>query len=191
MSDTSRIPVIKLSREAMAKRIAFYKDLQGHDGGLPDSHVRGSHRTLINVLGFQPPQESNAVSSPVGANAARDAAIPIAEGFNLGYCRCKPGNGPLMHNHDTNETFIPMSGRWRCSWNEGDTQSVDVGPWDVVSFPPGVVRRFENITFDEPDQEHVLMFVISGNAPAAEFTPEALELARRKNAEESTEESTQ
>jgi hypothetical protein len=38
-------------------------------------------------------------------------AISIAEGFNLGYCKAKPGKGPLMHNHDTNETFIAMTGK--------------------------------------------------------------------------------
>jgi hypothetical protein len=38
-------------------------------------------------------------------------AIAIAEGFNLGYCKARPGKGPLMHNHDTNETFIPMTGK--------------------------------------------------------------------------------
>lgn len=181
MSHPQTLPVVNMSREDMLKRVARFKDLRGHDGGLPDSNVPGSYRTLINVVGFQPPEENAAAGSPVGANAARDAAIPIREGFNLGYCRCKPGNGPLMHNHDTNETFIPMTGKWRCSWNEGETESVDVGPMDVVSFPPGVVRRFENITFDEADQEHILMFVISGNAPTAEFTPEALEIAREKS----------
>ncbi|SDJ39260.1 hypothetical protein [Salipiger marinus] len=39
-------------------------------------------------------------------NAAKNAAIKISEGFILGYCHAKPGCGPMMHNHDTNETFI-------------------------------------------------------------------------------------
>ena len=114
----------------------------------------GCIRTLYNVIGFQPPQgEGDAVTSPVGDEASRLAAIPISEGFNLGYCRAKPGNGPMMHNHDTNETFIPMTGTWRCSWeNEnGETEFVDVGPLDVVSFPPGVARRFENVTEGDPE----------------------------------------
>ena len=45
------------------------------------------------------------------------AAIKISEGFNLGYCEALPGKGPMMHNHDTNETFICMTGRWRASWH--------------------------------------------------------------------------
>ena len=51
----------------------------------------------------------------------------------------------------------------------------EVEPLDVVSFPAGVQRRFENITFDEPDEEHILMVIIGGNAPQAEFSPEAME----------------
>src|SRR6185295_11268321 len=84
--------------------------------------------------------------------------------------------GPLMHNHDTNETFIAMTGKWRCEWNEGDAmQSVDLDPYDVISFPTGVARRFMNVTYDEPNREHLLMFIIGGNQPQAEFTPAAMQ----------------
>ena len=166
-----------LPRADILKRVARFSDLKGSDGGLPDSRMPGSQRTLYNVIGFQPPKaDSDAVTSPVGDEAARLAAIKISEGFNLGYCRARPGNGPMMHNHDTNETFIAMTGRWRCSWeNEtGAVEHVDLDPLDVCSFPPGVARRFENITEGDPDHESILMFVIAGNAPKAEFTDEAM-----------------
>jgi len=102
-------------------------------------------------------------------------AIAIAEGFNLGYCKAKPGKGPLMHNHDSNETFIPITGKWRCEWNEGQAmEHVDLDPLDVISFPVGVARRFMNVTYDEPGREHLLMFIIGGNQPQAEFTPLAM-----------------
>jgi hypothetical protein len=172
------LPRSGLSRAAMLKRVAFFKDLKGFDGGLPDSKMKGCIRTLYNVIGFQPPQgEGGAVTSPVGDDAARMAAIKISEGFNLGYCRAKPGNGPMMHNHDTNETFIPMTGQWRCSWEneKGDVDYVDADPFDVVSFPPGVARRFENITKGDPNEESILMFVIGGDGPRAEFTDQAME----------------
>ena len=45
---------------------------------------------------------------------------------------------------------------------------------DVISFPPGAIRRFENVT-DGPKHEYsVLMFVIAGDAPGAEFTQDAM-----------------
>ena len=175
------IPAVRSwTRDEMMKRVAFFKDLKGSKTGLPDSNLPECERELINVIGFQPPDNEGDVVSPVGAAAARLSAIPISEGFNLGFARCKPGRGPLMHNHDTNETFMPITGRWRCAWNEGaDYQFVDVGPCDVVSFPPGVARRFMNVTKGEPDTEHLLLFIVAGNEPAAEYTPEANEIMRR------------
>ncbi|MGN6462940.1 MAG: hypothetical protein ACTHLY_17300, partial [Pseudolabrys sp.] len=147
------LPRAGLPRAKMMKRVAFFKDLKGSDGGLPDSKMKGCIRTLYNVIGFQPPEgEGGAVTSPVGDDAARMSAIPVSEGFNLGYCRAKPGNGPMMHNHDTNETFIPMTGKWRCSWitEKGEVEFVDAGPFDVESFPPRCARRFANITQGDP-----------------------------------------
>jgi len=156
----------------MMKRVARFKKLTGSDGGLPDSPLPECTRILYNVIGFQPPEEGN---SPVGANASAMPAIPIAEGFNLGYCKAKPGKGPLMHNHDTNETFIALTGRWRAEWNEGAAlEYVDLEPYDVISFPVGVARRFMNVTYDEPKREHLLMFIIGGNQPQAEFTADAI-----------------
>jgi hypothetical protein len=164
------------SREEMMKRVARFKALKGSDGGLPDSQLPECRRKLYAVIGFAPPKSgSESVTSPVGANASQMPAIAIAEGFNLGYCKAKPGKGPLMHNHDTNETFIAMTGKWRCEWNEGEAmQHVDLDPYDVISFPVGVARRFMNVTYDEPGKEHLLMFIIGGNQPQAEFTPEAM-----------------
>jgi mannose-6-phosphate isomerase-like protein (cupin superfamily) len=165
------------TRDEMLRRVARFRKLKGSDGGLPDSPLPECRRKLYAVIGFAPPQtDSEAATSPVGANASQMPAIAIAEGFNLGYCKAKPGRGPLMHNHDTNETFIAMTGRWRCEWNEGDaTQSVDLDPYDVISFPVGVARRFMNVTWDEPGKEHLLMFIIGGNQPQAEFTPAAMQ----------------
>jgi hypothetical protein len=165
-----------ISREEMTKRIARFKDVKGSPGGLPDSFIPGCYRTLCNVIGFQPPEvaDGEKIYSPVGEDASAQAAIQISEGFNLGFAKAKPGNGPLMHTHDTNETFMPITGKWRCEWNEGDVMDyADLDPLDVISFPSGMARRFWNVTEGEPNSEHVLLFVIAGNAPQAEFTPGA------------------
>src|SRR5688572_5691623 len=175
MSDWKEIRTV--GREEMMKRVARFQKLKGSDGGLPDSPLPECRRKLYAVIGFQPPMTGNAATtSPVGADASAMPAIAIAEGFNLGYCKATPGKGPLMHNHDTNETFIPMTGKWRCEWNEGEAmEHVDLAPYDVISFPPGVARRFMNVTYDEPGREHLLMFVVGGNQPQAEFTPLAMQ----------------
>jgi quercetin dioxygenase-like cupin family protein len=171
------LPKFGISRADMLKRVARFKDLKGSDGGLPDSKSPRCERILYNVIGFQPPDdEGGAVTSPVGDDASRLSAIPISEGFNLGYCRAKPGKGPMMHNHDTNETFIPMTGVWRCSWEneKSEVESIDLNPLDVISFPPGAIRRFENVKAAESGEDAILMFVIGGNGPKAEFTDRAM-----------------
>jgi hypothetical protein len=102
------LPKLGISRADMLKRVARFKDLKGSDGGLPDSTAPQCERTLYNVIGFQPPKDSGgAVTSPVGDDASRLSAIPISEGFNLGYCRAKPGKGPMMQKQPGADPPLP------------------------------------------------------------------------------------
>ena len=162
------LPRRGISRKAMLKRVARFRKLRGSDGGLPDSRMPGCERILYNVIGFQPPRtERGGKQSPVGLKAARMAAIKISEGFNLGYCRARPGKGPMLHNHDTNETFIAMTGIWRAIWeNErGKLEHVDLKPLDLISFPPGAIRRFMNVTRGPKNKYSTLMFMKRRMAP--------------------------
>ena len=177
MQFKEQLPRKGIARKDMMKRVARFATLKGFDGGLPDSRMPGCERTLFNVIGFQPPKgEGSAMQSPVGAQASRMAAVKISEGFNLGYCKALPGKGPMLHNHDTNETFIAMTGTWRASWEneKGKLEHVDLKPLDLISFPPGASRRFMNVTKGPKNRESVLMFVIGGDAPRAEFTAESM-----------------
>ena len=183
MAYRETLPRRGVRRREMMKRVARFAKLKGFDGGLPDSRMPGCERTLYNVIGFQPPKtERDGRQSPVGEKAARMAAIKISEGFNLGYCRALPGKGPMLHNHDTNETFIAMTGTWRASWQneKGRLEHVDLRPLDVISFPPGASRRFMNVTKGPKNKPSILMFVIGGNAPSAEFTRESMGELERK-----------
>jgi quercetin dioxygenase-like cupin family protein len=82
----------------------------------------------------------------------------------------------MLHNHDTNETFICMTGTWRASWEnpKGKLEHVDLKPLDLISFPPGASRRFMNVTKGPKNKTSILMFVIGGDAPSAEFTRESM-----------------
>ena len=183
MSYRETLPRQGVPRRQMMKRVARFSRLKGFDGGLPDSDHPDCRRTLYNVIGFQPPKVERAgKQSPVGEKAARMAAIKISEGFNLGYCRALPGKGPMLHNHDTNETFICMTGVWRASWEneKGKVEHVDLKPLDVISFPPGASRRFMNLKKGPGGKRGVLMFVIGGNAPSAEVTSESMDELERK-----------
>jgi quercetin dioxygenase-like cupin family protein len=177
MNHRETLPSRGISRKDMMKRVARFNRLKGSDGGLPDGRMPGCERILYNVIGFQPPKtEGRGRQSPVGARASRMAAIRISEGFNLGYCRALPGKGPMLHNHDTNETFIAMTGTWRASWlnPRGRLEHVDLKPLDLISFPPGAIRRFMNVTKGPKRKSSILMFVIGGDGPTAEFTADSM-----------------
>ena len=183
MAYRETLPRRGIARRQMMKRVARFSRLKGFDGGLPDSRMPGCERILYNVIGFQPPKtERDGKQSPVGEKAARMAAIKISEGFNLGYCRALPGKGPMLHNHDTNETFIAMTGTWRAIWEgkRGRLEHVDLKPLDVISFPPGASRRFMNVSKGPKNRFSVLMFVIGGDAPSAEFTSESMDQLEKR-----------
>jgi mannose-6-phosphate isomerase-like protein (cupin superfamily) len=168
--------VVRMSREAMLKRIATFARLIGKDNSFPEFGVPGYARTMYNIVGFRKPTgqtiASKVVISPVGETA------PVIEGpagFGLLYLECMPGNGVPNHNHDTNETFAVISGRWLFHWGETVEQDkpenqAELGPLDVISYPAGVLRRFENIEGRARNEPGMLLGVIAGDAPSAEYT---------------------
>jgi len=90
----------------------------------------------------------------------RSAPIVGASGITVSYGICPPGTGPTLHAHmDTYETFTVVKSRFRFSWGDEGEHSVELGPLDVISLPPGVSRAFTNIG----DEEGIVHVVISGS----------------------------
>ena len=89
-----QLPRLYLTREEMMKRVARFKDLKGSDGGLPDSKMPGCERMLFNVIGFQPPPDGGeAVTSPVGDDAARWPRSRSARASTSATARPSPATG--------------------------------------------------------------------------------------------------
>jgi mannose-6-phosphate isomerase-like protein (cupin superfamily) len=168
------LPVKWVTREEMLSTyVARFRDLKGSDKGLPDSDVPGHYKKIYNVFGFNPPSGKDAVN-PVGDDA--HALISPKAGFSLGFLKTTPRNGPVLHNHDTNETFMPLGGTWRFTWESSPahTEFVDLGPYDTISFPPGVPRRFENLEPTPGDTQGLLLAVVGLDAPVSEAMPGVL-----------------
>jgi mannose-6-phosphate isomerase-like protein (cupin superfamily) len=173
------LPVRWASRdEVLSKFVARFNDLQGSAEGLPDSDIPGHTKTIFNVFGYEPPAGANAVT-PVGNDAK--ARISPKAGFSCGFLKAKPGNGPVLHNHDSNETFIPMQGTWRFVWEAepAHDEFVDLGPYDTISFPPGIPRRFECLVPPETYEEGLLLAINQGDAPYSEAMPGVKDLLIR------------
>lgn len=146
--------------EEMSKRVARFDKLQAPPDRYPDSQLPGHERRNYLVIG-----------TGLVVDGGKDplSAIPIREGFQMSYVEARPGNGPKLHNHDTNETFIALKGRWRIIWGLGEAHSVDLEPLDVCAVPPFVPRRFINLTPAEGSDVGLLLAVQPGDTPRVEF----------------------
>ena len=144
----------------MEKRVARFRELKYPPDRYPDAHLPGHQRKNYLVVG-----------KGLQVKGAKDpmSAIPVAEGFHLAYASMQPGNGPKLHNHDTNETFVAIKGTWRVVWGVDAANSVEIGPLDVCSVPPFVPRTFICLTAGEGEEEGLIMAIIAGDAPKSEF----------------------
>ena len=154
------MPIKELAPEQMAKRVARFSELKYPPDRYPDSQLPGNVRKNYLVVGHG--LIGKGFNDPM-------SAIPIDEGFQLSYVACEPGNGPRLHNHDTNETFIAIKGTWRVIWGLQEEHSVELGELDVCSVPPFTPRRFINPTPGEGRKEGLLMAVQPGNVAQCEF----------------------
>jgi quercetin dioxygenase-like cupin family protein len=127
--------------DPMQGRIARWQDIQAK--GVPvmfiDSVLDGHYRMNYSVVG-----------DTASENPDYEVAIAQPHKFQIGMFEAPPGNGPGWHTHDYVELFMPLSGTWRFVYGEDpddpddDVTEVLLEPWDLISFPPGLYRRFEN-----------------------------------------------
>ncbi|MES3001468.1 MAG: cupin domain-containing protein [Pseudomonadota bacterium] len=103
------------------------------------------------------------------------APKPVVEGgfggvIRLGIASCPPGNGPGLHVHyKTHETFMALTGKWEMSWGDEGEHKTILEPYDLCACPPGVMRRFVNLS----DSEAHLLVVIQGERDDFEDTDRA------------------
>ncbi len=154
------IEIKTFPREEMLKRLARRKNLKYPPDRYPDSLLPGHERKNFLVIGRGLQIEGG--KDPM-------SAIPIDEGFLMSYVEAKPGNGPKLHIHDTNESFIAVRGTWRVIWGMNEEEHVDLEELDVFSTPPGVPRRFINLTTPAGSDVGLLITIQAGNQPGAEW----------------------
>ena len=132
----------KVSKEEMLARVVRFRDYT-QENAVPlmfiDSLLPGHHRLNYAVIG-----------DTASENPDFEPIISAPHKFQIGMFKAMPdGNGPAYHTHDYVEIFLPLEGEWRF-WFGNDPENenehhVDLGARDLISFPPGLWRRFENI----------------------------------------------
>ena len=123
-----------LSQDDMLARTARFNQLTPSTQAFVDTRLPEHKRDIFNVVG-----------RGVNEDTSLAPAISAAQDFNLTYVGAEPGKGAALHSHSTVEVFIAMSGRWAVYWGEDGENEIELGKWDVVSVPPGVMRGFRNV----------------------------------------------
>jgi quercetin dioxygenase-like cupin family protein len=127
--------------DPMEGRIARWADIRTKGTAVMfiDSVLPGHYRMNYAVLG-----------DTASENPDYEVAISEPHKFQIGMFEAPPGNGPGWHTHTYVEMFVPLTGTWKFTYGDnpgdpdGDVTEVLLGPWDVISFPAGLWRRFEN-----------------------------------------------
>lgn len=138
---------VTFTREQIERRVARVADMKptGDLAGMM-SNISPELRKVVTS------QTVMGLTSPNGPGERNfwDAGAVDSGTANFGavYVRCnEAGQGASWHVHRYSyENFVALQGRWRILWNAPEIEEhIDLDPFDMVSIPPGAIRRFEYI----------------------------------------------
>lgn len=164
LTDEQLATLRRVSLEEMRERLARPDDLQWSQRPFLDSTLPGGGAHLATVVGY-------------GLTEDRFQAPRLADphGLTLGWLRCAAGTGMNRHRMVESQVVIVKEGRLRVTLNQADPVSVDLGPYDTLSVPPGAWRRFEVIG----DDTALAVLLTSGESRVyLEWDPEVVRAAR-------------
>jgi len=154
----------------MELHIARYNDLTPNKSRTaanipPEAREMMTARETKTVIAYEGAKDTPWGDGPIAG--PKSFAVVIAE--------CGPGNGPGLHVHqDTTETFTCIKGKFCIEWGDKGEYSTELNLFDTISVPPGVMRRFHNIS-----KESGLLYVIlqggDKNLRDVEFPPSMVE----------------
>jgi len=162
-------PIPRISKETMEREcVARAKNMKAMGVAFLDQRIPRYERDIINMVGMG-----------VTENAALKPNVTEgAVGFSITYVRARNGKGAALHQHATEEVFIPVKGRWQVFWLEGEREcAIDLDEGEVVNVPIGIYRGFRSLT-DAPDA--LLMAIVGGpDAGKVDWHPSVLDEARK------------
>jgi quercetin dioxygenase-like cupin family protein len=122
--------------EIMARYVARFCDREPDWNAFADAQIDGYRRAQHRFVG-------------AGASGKHDAGgIVPAGNFTLSIMLVPPGQGNAPHTHEVEEIFFVLDGRCTVFIEEdnGRRLSEELGPWEMISCPPGVIHGYVNDT---------------------------------------------
>jgi len=156
-----------ITPEAMQERIVRFAAV------VPTSQSSRARGVPAIVTELLIPRALYPIMGPVGSDSpVFKFAMHGPDGVSMTVCEVDPGDGPALHaHHTTDEVVFVLEGRFRIEWGDQGQHAVELGRFDTIAVPPGVVRRFENVG-TEPAY---LLALVCGGAESiteVEYTPE-------------------
>ena len=170
---------IDISPEEMTHNIARFDDLLANKAKTgnkipPEARERMTARATKTVIA-----DPTASDTPWGAGG-KGGPISGPKNFAVVIAECESHNGPALHVHqNSTETFTCIKGRFRIEWGDNAEHGIELNLFDTISVPPGVMRRFENIS----DETGLLYVILQGNEKRlrdVEFAPKLGEELREQ-----------
>ena len=137
MSKVARHPrhpaVVEMSLEEIAQRYTIrFADIKPDWNVFGDSNYDGYRRAQFRYIG-ETLGKPEVRHIPAGATRLSVMFVP-------------PGEGNAPHTHPVEEVFFILKGNLTVFFEEEDGRCVEenLGPWDCVSCPAGVIHGFQN-----------------------------------------------
>lgn len=161
---------VQMTPEEMKRYVVRFDDLVANKARTGDRIPPAAREMLTARATKTVIAHTDASNTPWGAGG-EGGPIPGPKDFAVVIAECEPHNGPGLHSHaKTIETFTCIQGRFRIEWGDAGEHSIELGLFDTVSVPPGVMRRFENIS----DGTGLLYVILQGGERGlgdVEFAP--------------------
>jgi len=135
---------------ALRARVARFKDLQSSSEAFVDTRIPEYQREIYNVIGRGVTEDTRLAP-----------AIDDVRDFNLTFMKSDPGKGSSLHDHETIECFVPLTGRWAIVLGDDGEHEIILEQFDTFSVPPGVMRAVRNAG-KEPG---VILTILGGTDP--------------------------
>jgi uncharacterized RmlC-like cupin family protein len=138
-----------INRADMLANVFRFGQMPQSDRAFIDAVIPGHNRILMGALGRGTADEN------------LKPQVATAENYHVDFIKAEPGNGAALHSHDTEETFICLTGQWRVAWGDTGSEHVDLDYLDGICCPPGVMRTFINVSAGPA----LLLSILGGKEP--------------------------
>jgi len=132
------------------QQVAYFKDRkpdwEAFSDALIDGYRRAQHRFIGNTSG-----------------KADNSVIPVGA-FTLSVMYVPPGEGNAPHTHEVEEIFFILQGHLMVFLEEEDGRRIEcnLGPWDCISCPAGVIHGYQN---DSVEPVYMQVMLGTGQKP--------------------------